>query len=73
MKRIKQKYLVRDKYTEKNLKNFKCYLILKFIWLLLTIMMNFNGFNTERMFTGRGELTKPETHQYAEEESPENS
>ncbi|CAD8199743.1 unnamed protein product [Paramecium pentaurelia] len=43
------------------------------IWLLLTIMMNFNGFHTERIFTGRGELTKPDTHHYADDESPENS
>lgn len=35
--------------------------------------MNFNDFHTERMFTGRGELTKPDTHQFPEEDSPENS
>lgn len=36
-------------------------------------MMNFNDFHTERMFTGRGVLTKPDNHHYADDESPENS
>ena len=58
----------------KDVKNFKFEIIKKlYVIILLRIMMNFNGFNTERLFTGRGELTKPETHQYADDESPDNS
>lgn len=35
--------------------------------------MNFNDFQTERIITCRGELTKPDTHNFADNDSPENS